>query len=564
MRLGSISRCVCLVTLSLLASGPADAQIVINEVLYDPDGSDTGLEFAELSNCGREGVPLASWVLESGNGASPDDWTVEWIGGDFDYLEPGAIFLIGEADVQPAPDHVTALDLQNGPDGLRLTDGHKVVDVVGWGEPLFQEYYEGSPAADAPSGNSLARVPDCFDRDDNSVDFAACPTPTPGRRNVFETDLATRVAHAGEVVLDASEPVEVRCTIRNAGSLPVDAYEAVVELTVGAAADAVSQTAVAAALAPRDSASVVLAWTSPQPGYHRAVATTILQGDEDASNDSSETSFTVQREGGLLVVNEIMYSPDEGSTEWIELVNVTRAPVVPDGWLVGDGQEFHAVESAQADSVAAIPAGGLAVIAREPNLLAGSVPFECPVFGTDGWEALSSDDSIVILDEYSTPVDRLAYTDDWGGARGVSLERVRADMPADDPNNWGSSVAPSGATPGRPNSIRLSVLPSSGRLDVSPNPFTPDGDGSADRTLITYGLPVATALVRLSVYDGRGRCRAILRDHAATASTGQLLWDGTGEGGALLPTGLYVLLLEALNARAGVLVKEKAAVGLVR
>ena len=80
-----------------------------DELLGLFDGSDTGAEFVELLNCGRVAVSLAGWTLETGNGANPADWTVEWIGGDFDYLESGAFLLIGESQVQPTPDVVTAL-----------------------------------------------------------------------------------------------------------------------------------------------------------------------------------------------------------------------------------------------------------------------------------------------------------------------------------------------------------------------------------------------------------------------------------------------------------------------
>ena len=136
----------------LLVVRPLEAQVVLNEVLYDPEGADTGYEFVEVLNCGRLPVSLAGWVLETGNGASPDDWTVEWVGGDLDELGSGEFLLIGEDAVVPPPDVVTPLDLQNGPDAARLRDGDAVVDVVGWGEPLFAGYCEGSPAVDVPGG----------------------------------------------------------------------------------------------------------------------------------------------------------------------------------------------------------------------------------------------------------------------------------------------------------------------------------------------------------------------------------------------------------------------------
>ena len=39
------------------------AQVVINEVLFDPTGSDTGLEWVELYNASDSAVNLSGWQL---------------------------------------------------------------------------------------------------------------------------------------------------------------------------------------------------------------------------------------------------------------------------------------------------------------------------------------------------------------------------------------------------------------------------------------------------------------------------------------------------------------------
>jgi hypothetical protein len=188
----------------------------------------------------------------------------------------------------------------------------------------------------------------------------------------------------------------------------------------------------------------------------------------------------------------------------------------------------------------------------------------CPVVETDGWEALSSDDTVVLLDEFGTPMDRFTYERSWGGERGVSLERVRPDMPPQDAGNWGSSVAPEGSTPGRVNSIHLGAVPAAGRLTVTPNPFTPNGDGTDDRAVVRVELPVGRATARLTVFDLEGRVRAVLADHTALSSESEFLWDGAGSDGAPLPSGLYIIYLEAIDARAGLFVTAKTAVGIVR
>ncbi|NNE44210.1 MAG: hypothetical protein HKN12_08365, partial [Gemmatimonadetes bacterium] len=57
------------------------ASVVINEVLYDPDGSDTGREFVELAFASGVAADssLAGWVLETGNGSN-SVWSVAWTG----------------------------------------------------------------------------------------------------------------------------------------------------------------------------------------------------------------------------------------------------------------------------------------------------------------------------------------------------------------------------------------------------------------------------------------------------------------------------------------------------
>jgi len=533
----------------------ASSDVVINEVLYDPEGSDTGLEFVEIMNCGREGVLLTDWILETGNGAQPDDWTVEWIGGNFDYLEPGGLFVIGESSVVPTPDCVTALDLQNGPDGVRLTDGEAPIDVVGWGEPLFSGYYEGTPAPDVGSGLSLARSPDCLDRDDNTVDFvASCPTP--GARNSHLHDLAVRIPGGGQHVFPSGGPVEIACVILNVGATSTVGATAVTHLVVDCLG-VVDSNVLDVLLEPRDSTATTLEWSAPGPGYHRGRVVVEYGPDADLSNNESATTFSVGSPGGLVAVNEIMYSPAEGGTEWVEFVSIEIESLDLGGWSLGDAEDAHVVSP---DSTVTLAPGAFLVVAADRSL----VPSSSAVVETKGWEALSADDTVVLRDEYGTPIADVTYTDKWGGGRGVSLERVRPDMPWDDPNNWGSSVAPEGATPGRANSIHVARLPSAGTLTLLPNPFSPDGDGRSDRTSIRIGLPVARATARLTVFDLKGRRRAVLLDQTNIASETELLWDGRGPDGACLPAGLYVVTLEAVNARAGVYATAKASVGIVR
>ncbi len=108
--------------MSGVALGAIAGHVVISEVLYDASGVDAGKEWIELYNPTNSDINLDGYAIESGNGANPDDWTSEWVGTASDIIPAHGFFLIGESDVVPKPDYITTLDLQNGPDGVRLND----------------------------------------------------------------------------------------------------------------------------------------------------------------------------------------------------------------------------------------------------------------------------------------------------------------------------------------------------------------------------------------------------------------------------------------------------------
>src|SRR6185503_11335579 len=69
-------RLTALLVVALVLQGTgAETGLVLNEVLYDPEGADEGLEFVELWNTDSIPVPLEGITLESGDGSRPGLWT---------------------------------------------------------------------------------------------------------------------------------------------------------------------------------------------------------------------------------------------------------------------------------------------------------------------------------------------------------------------------------------------------------------------------------------------------------------------------------------------------------
>lgn len=170
---------LCLSTFSLSLPSTACA-VLISEVLYDGAAGDAGNVFIELY--GAPGTSLDGWSLEGVNGGDGSVYRSVALSGS---IPADGVFVVadgsgGVTGIANA-DLVTGVDLQNGPDSVRLLNGTTVIDALGYGD--FTGLFfagEGNAAPDAPAGSSLARLNLLFDTDDNLADFAILSTPTPG------------------------------------------------------------------------------------------------------------------------------------------------------------------------------------------------------------------------------------------------------------------------------------------------------------------------------------------------------------------------------------------------
>ena len=168
----------------LLAFAPhaADAAPLISEVFYDAVGSDNGLVFVELY--GDPGASLDGLFLEGINGANGSAGPSIALSGVF---PADGIWLladdVGDGTSSVAGAHLIAnFDFQNGPDSIVLRTATTILDAVGYGVFGISEIFagEGSAAADAPAGSSLARLFANVDSNDNAADFIVLGAPTPG------------------------------------------------------------------------------------------------------------------------------------------------------------------------------------------------------------------------------------------------------------------------------------------------------------------------------------------------------------------------------------------------
>ena len=172
--------------------------IVINEVLYNPGGSDSGHEWVELYNKTSENIDVSGWMLEGGTSSFGTNTTIP----DGTIIPADGYYLIGEDevffDLGYSPDVVDSLGLGNGSssvDGVRLVDCNSIViDTVLYGATGTIGEWEDdngfNPTSFAPKasdGEAIGRVPNGEDTNQSGNDFALLPFPTPWAANDAET-----------------------------------------------------------------------------------------------------------------------------------------------------------------------------------------------------------------------------------------------------------------------------------------------------------------------------------------------------------------------------------------
>jgi hypothetical protein len=158
----------------------APGTVLINEILYDPNGADGAGEdeFIELS--GPPGLDVTGLRLYGVNGSTGDTYLgpVIIVGS----LDESGFLVAGGTNVIAATIPLPTT-LQNGPDSVQLRGcDEAAVDAVAYGEFGETEFPvgEGEPAPDV-SDTSIGRSGG--DTDDNGSDFESQGTPSPGATN---------------------------------------------------------------------------------------------------------------------------------------------------------------------------------------------------------------------------------------------------------------------------------------------------------------------------------------------------------------------------------------------
>lgn len=251
-----------------------------------------------------------------------------------------------------------------------------------------------------------------------------------------------------------------------------------------------------------------------------------------------------------LCVSELLFQPRSGEAEYVELYNAGNGPLELSDFMivrwVGDSLGTHYALPqyvvAPHDYVVLTKDAGSVAAHYQVKYVSKLIQCNLPTYPNDGG-------SVVLATADGTVVEKFDYQPSMHSPllrnkAGVALERRSFDVDCNEPSNCFSAASTVGyGTPTFENSQSREWLVEECSFTFSAPTVSPDGDGYQDDLTIGYRLEDNEIYGQMDIFDARGnRVRRLLND-GLLGSHGEVVWDGTDDGGNRLPMGRYVLYI---------------------
>ncbi|MBD3225401.1 MAG: hypothetical protein GF313_11760 [Caldithrix sp.] len=554
------------------------SQVILNEILFDVDGADYHEEFVEIYNLSEAATNLSGWAIaDSQNIDAIVDAGGELMlaGHQYAVILDGSYFGNSDVydDVIPEEALIVKIDgnafLRSGlPNSKPAT-----LFLINADSTVVQTYRY---TIDNAPGHSEEKRSLTVDNSQQNWGNSLVAGGTPGMRNSLLPDkldlgfYQENIQYHPTANLLTGQTIYLETAIENVG---LEQYTGPLRFTVFIDRDRDSvfnnqdQMVVdwqnEVNIQSGDTIQFKGQWTPEEPDNYLIIAEIQAPKDENESNDRLYLQLRIFEGRQTLIINEINFLGGGDRAEWIELYNKGSQPVQLDQWSISDGRD-----TARINLTLAMSPDTYFVISEDTlntNLLDVDTS---NFFITSDFPTLNNQyDIIYLLNPAGAWIEQVAYEEDWLEGetwRMPSLERIYINGNSRERSNWGPSTAAQGSTPTRKNSIQLEQKPVTTHLSVHPNPFSPDGDGYEDHTLISLQMPAETARMQVEIFDIQGRKVRTLLDNTFTGSHAEVIWNGRDDKNKVVAMGIYIIYVEVLDDSNGMLKQLKESVVVAR
>ncbi len=255
-----------------------------------------------------------------------------------------------------------------------------------------------------------------------------------------------------------------------------------------------------------------------------------------------------QREDILL--NEILFNPPVGGTDFIELYNNSYKYINLKNWYIGNQSDTNSLTSEN-----------YIIAPYEYVILTSSIdkfkyfyPMvnQAYIIETKLVSMPDLEGTVIIFNPEKIQIDRVDYSEEWhsdllNSVEGISLERISIHSETNSYANWTSSAFPDYATPAQLNS-QVQSENSTKNIDqcirFNTELISPNQDGFDDFLMIEFDcLPIGT-VGNIDIYDFAGRKITQLIQNQLLSTQYPLRWDGIDATGNKVRSGYFIIYFE--------------------
>lgn len=256
-----------------------------------------------------------------------------------------------------------------------------------------------------------------------------------------------------------------------------------------------------------------------------------------------------------VLINEILFNPPTGLDDFVEIYNNSDKVIDLEGYSLAlfddDFQSYSSVKELSHEVSLLLMPGQFLVFNENPVDLCeyypNSNPDACMFPPVDPPSMTNSHGHVRLLSKSLEIIDEMIYDESMhfsllADNKGVSLERIRYNVPSMQASNWHSAAESYGfASPGLQNSQFSEGSNQSEVLFIEEKTFSPDNDGYQDNLVIGYRFDLPGYIGSLNIYDSRGRKIKQLINNELLAASGSFVWDGSTEWNTIAHPGVYVI-----------------------
>jgi len=560
----------------------------LSEIMYNPNDDASRNEFLELYNSSEtDTIDLQGYTIEGTTSSfiaitELNDGSMALLPQRFAIVLPESYFEESHTQLYNASIPTDALilkasknlSLNNSSDHILIKDsaGNSVIDFT----------YPGG----GEKGYSLEKI--LFTKDDLEENYAPSLTEngTPGFRNSvapFLYDLA--IFAPSELHAPPNTTAEIPAKIKNKGltsfgnGAKISLYLDQNTDSLPDANELISSVNLSQSLSPEDSTEITFYFTPASLNPSTLILTISHPEDENLENNLCIFKLFIGAKPRSIAINEILYAPIQDADDFmqdqpdfIELYNRSHDAIDLNGWYILDAPNEHGeqnIYTITSESSALLEPGGYAVFSPEKNTHPDSSRLVLYYTYLKSTSALhlydhsrstfslnNEGDQVILKDSFGYTVDSVNYSPGWHNpfyteTSGKSLERLNPDLASNDAGNWSTSTDREyGGSPGKQNQVfvQTGAPTETAKLQITPNPFSPNADGHDDHTVISFTLTETVNRIQAKIFNARGRLIQTLENGLPTGNSGTVIWDGHEKSGKIAPIGIYIVLVEAFSA----------------